>query len=404
MSTNLSAPDLPNVKAVTGPSVPIVPARNQITVAMVMSKAEASLGGTQKQALRLANELQSLGVSVFLLTKRKSRRPARDRREEWSDGVQIVRLPVTGLLPAWSFLFSLLIWACINRRSFQIIHAHNAAMGVISAIVAALTGKKVIVKIPSLKYVQYLTGRNVSGRLRRWILTRKTDRFIAVSTEMRRALLHAGIAREKLALIANGIELTSHCNTTEGAPRQQIAGESHRPVVLFVGRLVKEKGLERLLTVWASLPGHEQMTLMIVGDGPLKEGLECQTKNLRLLASVRFLGHQAEVAQFYSVADVFVLPSITEGMSNALLEAMAAGLPVVASNVGGNKDVITHQQSGFLVDWDDTRLCARVLMTLCSDRELRQRIGNSARRQIRAFAIGDIAERYHGLYRAVLQR
>lgn len=399
MSTNSFAPDLLNVDADTGPFAPVVPVNSKIAVAMVISKADASSGGTQKQALQLASELQSQGVSVVVLSKRKSL----GRKEQVSGAVGVVHLPVAGLLPAWSFLLSFLVWAWIHRHSFEIIHAHNAATGVISAIVASLIGKKVIVKIPSLKYVRYLTGRSFAGRLRRWILSRKTDRFIAVSSEMRRALLHAGIAREKLALIANGIELTPDRNPHAGALRKEISGESDRPVVLFVGRLVKEKGVDRLLTAWASLPGHEQMVLVIVGDGPLRDNLECQARNLRLFPSVRFLGHQIEVARFYSVADVFVLPSITEGMSNALLEAMAAGLPVVASNVGGNKDVITHQQSGFLVDWEDPKLCARMLMTLCSDRALRQRMGNAARRQIRAFAMGDVAERYHSLYRAVLQ-
>jgi glycosyltransferase involved in cell wall biosynthesis len=371
---------------------------NRITVAMVISKADASSGGTQKQALRLANALQSMGVSVLVLSKRKTL----GRKEPGSSAVQVIGLPFTRLLPAWSFLFSFLVWAWIHRRSFEIIHAHNAATGVISSVVASLTGKKVIVKIPSLKYVRYLTGRKLSGRLRRWILTNKADRFIAVSSEMRRALLNAGIAREKLALIANGIEITPRCSTSAGTLRKEIS-QPGRAVVLFVGRLVKEKGLDRLLTVWASVPDHEQMALVIVGDGPLRKTLESRTRDLRLFPSVRFLGHQVEVAAFYCAADVFVLPSVTEGMSNALLEAMAAGLPVVASNVGGNKDVIRHQQSGFLVDWDDTRLCARMLTTLCSDGELRQRIGDAARRQMRDFAMGAVAERYHGLYRAVLQ-
>jgi glycosyltransferase involved in cell wall biosynthesis len=276
-------------------------------------------------------------------------------------------------------------------------------MGVISAIVGWLLGKKVIVKIPSLKYAQYLNGGTLSRELRRWILTRKTDRFIAVSTEIVQALLEAGIAPDRIALISNGIELRAACNTNPCALRKELWEDSEGPVVLFVGRLVKEKGVDRLLRVWASLPGHERILLLIVGDGPLREDLESQTRNLRLLPSVRFLGHQVEVSRFYSIADLFVLPSKTEGMSNSLLEAMAAGLPVVASNIGGNKDVIKHQQSGFLVDWEETRLCARMLMTLLSDTELRQRIGNAARRQISAFAIGDVAERYQDLYQAVLQ-
>lgn len=370
---------------------------------MVISKAEASLGGTQKQALRLADELQSQEVSVFVLTKRKSREHARGQGKELNGRVQIIYLPVTDLQPAWSFLFSFLVWAWINRGSFQIIHAHNAAMGVISSIVGWLIGKKVIVKIPSLKYVQYLNGGSLSRELRRWIITRKTDRFVAVSTEMLEALRQAGIAPEKLALISNGIQLTAACNTNSSALRKEVSGESERSVILFVGRLVKEKGLDRLLRVWASLTGHETMLLLIVGDGPLKEDLESQAKTLQLLPSVRFLGHQTDVSTLYCIADLFVLPSKTEGMSNSLLEAMAAGLPVVASNVGGNKDVIKDQQSGFLVDWEDTTLCARMLLTLLSNPELRQRIGNAARRQISAFAIGEVAERYQDLYQAVLR-
>jgi glycosyltransferase involved in cell wall biosynthesis len=377
--------------------------KNQIKVAMVISKAEASLGGTQKQALRLADELQSQGVSVLILTKRKRWQHGDGQVEGLNGRVQIVHLPVTDLQPAWSFLFSLLFWAWINRGSFQIIHAHNAAMGVISSIVGWLTGKKVVVKIPSLKYVQYLNGGSLSRELRRWILTRKTERFIAVSTEMVQALLKAGIAPEKLALISNGIELTAPCTTNPSALRKQVSGDSEGPVVLFVGRLVKEKGLDRLLRVWASLPGHERMLLLIVGDGPLREDLESQTKKLRLVPSVRFLGHQTDVSKLYCIADLFVLPSKTEGMSNSLLEAMAAGLPVVASNVGGNKDVIKDQQSGFLVDWEDTTLCAGMLLTLLSDTELRLRIGNAAKREVSAFAMGDVAERYHDLYQAVLQ-
>ena len=82
---------------------------------------------------------------------------------------------------------------------------------------------------------------------------------------------------------------------------------------------------------------------------------------------------------------------------------MAAGLPVVASNVGGNKDVIKDQQSGFLVDWEDTTLCTGMLLTLLSDTELRQRIGDAAKREVSAFAMGDVAERYHDLYQAVLE-
>jgi glycosyltransferase involved in cell wall biosynthesis len=378
-----------------------MPEKSDIKVAMVISKAEASLGGTQKQAFRLAHELQSQGVSVSFLTKRKRRQHGNGQGAELNGKVQIIHLPVTDFQPAWSFLFSFVIWAWINRGSFQIIHAHNAAMGVISSIVGWIVGKKVVVKIPSLKYVEYLNGGSLSRELRRWIITRKTDRFIAVSREMLEALREAGIAPKKLALISNGIERAAPCSIDPGALRKELSAEG--PVVLFVGRLVKEKGLDRLLRAWAALPGHEGMLLLIAGDGPLREDLESQTRALGLFPSVRFLGHQTDVTKLYSIAELFVLPSKTEGMSNSLLEAMAAGLPVVASNVGGNKDVIKDHESGFLVDWEDTKLCVGILLTVLSDTELRQRIGNAARRQVSAFAMDDVAERYRDLYQAVLK-
>jgi glycosyltransferase involved in cell wall biosynthesis len=151
------------------------------------------------------------------------------------------------------------------------------------------------------------------------------------------------------------------------------------------------------------MPSHDGLILLIVGDGPLRRDLESRAESLRILSSVRFLGHQTEVTQFYAMADLFVLPSKTEGASNALLEAMAAGLPTIASNVGGNKDVIKDKESGFLVDWDDTTACVRTLLTLLSDHDLSRQIGNAANREACNFDMRSVAQRYFHLYQTVLQ-
>lgn len=377
---------------------------------MVISHADALAGGMQKQALCLANELWSRGVSVSIVSKRQRRWISNGKngrvqpRLELSGGVPCIALPTFALKPSWSFLLSFFVWACINRNQFQIIHAHNAPLGVISALVGWPMHKKVVIKLPGMKYVEYLRGGSFSRQLRRWILTAKANRFISVSSEMAQALRDLGISSDKIAMIPNGIEsIKPNDNFNRKALQMKLFGTTAVQVVLFVGRLVKEKGLERLLTVWASMPSREGLYLLIVGDGPLRGELESRAKALRLHESVQFLGNHSNVFQFYAAADLFVLPSRTEGMSNALLEAMAAGLPVVASNIGGNSDVVEDRYSGFLVDWNDTKVCVELLCSLLRDSDLRQRIGSAARKRADAFGIGDIARLYEELYLAVLQ-
>ena len=276
--------------------------------------------------------------------------------------------------------------------------------GVIACLVSWPLRKKVVVKIPSEKNVRYLNGSTLFRRLRRWSLTRRAARIVAVSTDMTRSLQAIGIESQKIAMIPNGIESVSTNDTYDRLSlKTEIVGNAETPVVLFVGRLVGEKGVERLLKVWASLPCHESLRLLIVGDGPLKEELESMAVQLNLHTSVRFLGHQTDVARFYAMADVFVLPSWTEGMSNALLEAMAAGVPVIASNVGGNLDVVEDHASGFLVEWEDVSSCVKVLTALLADADLRQHMGNAAKLRARAFDLEHIAQRYQQLYSAVLK-
>jgi glycosyltransferase involved in cell wall biosynthesis len=149
------------------------------------------------------------------------------------------------------------------------------------------------------------------------------------------------------------------------------------------------------------MPRRETAVLLIVGDGPLRGELEREAAACGLGRSVRFVGSQPDVTSFYLGADVFVLPSLTEGLSNALLEAMAAGLPVVASDVRGNREVVEDGVSGFLVDWADADAAARRVARLLEDAVLRRRLGTAARRRADCFSIAVVGERYCRLYQTV---
>ena len=383
---------------------------NGVHVVMLAPIFDASVGGMEKQALTLAIELLSQGIVVSGVNKRRKRTKGAgigDEERQGADsfgGVKVVHLPTLHRLPGWSLLVGFLVWAFIHRRDFHLIHAHNASLGVIGCLIGWVLRKKVVVKIPSRKNVIYFEGSSLARRLRRWTLIRRVDRFVVVSTEIAQLLQAQGIRSDRIALIPNGVEFMPGPPAAERGPlKMQLLGDATAQTVLFVGRLVEEKGLDRLLTVWQALPCRERARLCIVGDGPLRHDLERLAQALGLLASVRFFGHRRDVTKFYAIADLFVLPSKTEGMSNALLEALAAGLPVMASNVGGNRDVITDGQNGFLVDWSDAAACTQLMVTLLTDQHLRQTLGSAAKARAHDFTLPHIAERYRRLYHSVLQ-
>jgi glycosyltransferase involved in cell wall biosynthesis len=212
------------------------------------------------------------------------------------------------------------------------------------------------------------------------------------------ALSEARIGAERCALIPNGVRAAVAAGEGRAETRRAWLGEAAGPVVLYVGRIEEVKGVRALLGMWGAMPHPDGATLLIVGDGPLRRELEGEAVARALGLSVRFLGNQPDVSPFYLIADVFVLPSVTEGLSNALLEAMAAGLPVVASDVGGNREVVEHGASGFLVDWTDPRAPARLVTRLLRDAPLRTRIGEAARRRAACYSIAAVGERYCQLY------
>jgi glycosyltransferase involved in cell wall biosynthesis len=383
--------------------------RTSLRIAMLLSSADASVGGTQKQAHALAKELESRGACVAVVTKPQNAAGdgraclmTGDASTELNGHVRVIHLPVVNRQPGWSFLVSFLVWAVVNRRRFDVIHAHSTSIGLIASLVGRVVGKPVVVKIPGLRSVEYMRGQTLGCRLRRWALNTLAHRFVVVSSELAQVLVAAGIAPVKVARIPNGVAVTPCApGRRQGALKLEWLGSADVDTVLYVGRLAQEKGVDRILELWTAL-ARVGAVLVIVGDGPQRDSLERQAATLGLLGSVRFLGRQTDVRPFYEMADLFVLPSRTEGVSNALLEAMAAGLPVVASDVGGNRDIVEHGRSGLLLDLDDTAAWMRGIADLLDDPRLRDRLGTAARRRAASFSIGEVAERYLDLYETLL--
>jgi glycosyltransferase involved in cell wall biosynthesis len=161
---------------------------------------------------------------------------------------------------------------------------------------------------------------------------------------------------------------------------------------------VPEKRVEHLLAAWPAVrQEHRHAQLLILGDGPSAEQLQRQAGT-----GIHFLGRLDDIVPYLQAADLFVLPSATEGLSNSLLEAMSAGLPVVATDVGGAPDVVTSGQSGLLVPAEDPAALQKAILTALGDDRLRQQMAQQARQVIiDRYSLDTVAKKLIDLYKSV---
>jgi glycosyltransferase involved in cell wall biosynthesis len=198
-------------------------------------------------------------------------------------------------------------------------------------------------------------------------------------------------------LLPNGVD------TCRFLPRARPA--SPEPVVLYVGRFSKEKNLSLVIAAAATLRGRHALRLRFVGDGPLGASLAREAARVGVSLELLPVVDHAHLPAVYAAADVFVLPSLTEGHAKALLEAMSCGLPCVASNVGGNRTVLDAGRTGLLVDPSDAGALVDALERLATDQDLGPRLGAAARREaVERYDLATVVTREIALLRALAGR
>jgi len=347
----------------------------------------------------LAKYLVQKGHQVLILTRRRTGL----RQKEVLEGVpveRLIRAVNTGPVFGVSFLVSLILLLIKKRHRYDIIHLHQAYLSAFAAaLLAGFLKKKVVVKVAcggEWGDMRRLGGMKLSRLLFAGI--RKADRFVALSEQIREELVSYGFAEEKIVRIPNGVDLiTFHPGASP------IKGEFQgRSIVLFVGRLDEQKGVKFLLRAWRKVKEKDKTNsiLLLIGEGPLAAELKRLASNLDLDASVRFLGRVEEVDDYLRAADLFVLPSLAEGMPNVLLEAMATRLPIVASSIGGVIDLVKDGESAELVPPKDEDKLAEAILRLLQDKPLGERLGKGALESAQKnFSIEAIGRRYEDVYR-----
>ena len=208
-------------------------------------------------------------------------------------------------------------------------------------------------------------------------MLRSVDAFVVISEEIDRELQVLGVPAAKRWFIPNGADTERFAPATPSAQRQLRAelGLPEGKLVIFTGRLESEKRVDLLLALWPEVRARvPDAHLLVLGTGSLEGEYRRQA-----VEHVHFMGGMADVAPYLRAADVFVLPSVTEGLSVSMLEAMACGLPALVTQVGGAADVIVHRENGWLVPPGDTDALLEGLIMLLKNDELRRVVGGRAR-------------------------
>ena len=248
----------------------------------------------------------------------------------------------------------------ILREKIVLVHTHLYDGGKYGRIAARMARVPGIVHTAHNIYVKRRTKYHLINR----ILSSFTDRIIAVSKAVKESLVrYDRINRKKIQVIYNGIDLSKFDGpSTKHEVRAELGIKPDEYVIGVIARLEEQKGHRYLLEALSIIPEHlASLKILIVGDGQLRSVLETETKRRALSSNVFFLGTRKPIAPILRALDLFLLPSLWEGFSMAILEAMAAGVPVIATSVGGAGEVITSGQDGLLIPPGDAQSLAEAI-------------------------------------------
>jgi glycosyltransferase involved in cell wall biosynthesis len=288
----------------------------------------------------------------------------------------------------------------LRRERPEVFHAH------MSSPVACKWGlaAAVAARVPAVLGTVQVGGYEPPDRSAYWqlrALAQGVDRYLAVSREIAAELSgRLDWPAEKIDLVYNAVDLARVQVEAPPGLREQLGGSETRPLVLTPARLDAQKGHDSLLKAVQQVP---EATFLLAGEGPERERLEASAAQLGIVDRVRFLGRREDVPELLAACDVFALPSLYEGSSLAVLEAMAAGIPIVSSAIGGTEELIDDGRSGLLVAPGDPDALAAALRRVLGDGELRKRLAARARERVEAGLTREaMATRVEGVYRELL--
>ncbi|MCD6451704.1 MAG: glycosyltransferase [Acidobacteria bacterium] len=343
---------------------------------------EREWGGGEEQLVLTVLGLAERGFDNLIVAQPNS--PLSFRAQE--EGIPLYETRMRG---EFDLAASLRIAGLVRKGKVAIIHAHTAHAAFIGFIAKKLS--------PDAKLIVH---RRVALPIRFRFKYRSADMVVAISKPVSLVLREAGVPEERIRIIPDGIPFDFNIdlnNLSFLLDRLKVRG--CYPIIGSIGRLSPLKGFRYLIEAAEEVVrNYPDAKFLIAGEGKGRGELEALVRRKGLTHSVRFLGFISNIYEFLSLVDIFVLPSLSEGLNTSLLKAMALGKPIIATRVGGVVDVITDGKEGVLIPPKDSSAIAKAVLALLSSKERAKEMGFEGRERAREFSIEKTIDETARLY------
>ncbi len=363
-------------------------------ICLLMIIDQAQLGGGQRQLFWLAKYLNPQKFKVVVICGGKGYLT----QALESEGIEYLTFPQK--LGLRDFLK---LRQSIRKMKPGVVHTHGTVAGVCGRLASLrMTRPKLVHTLHGIHYLHYPGSfKKVVGIWSEKILSWFTDKIVCVSeADRRKGLSQKLFPAEKTVVIANAVPPLPPQDCHHLAKiREELGVTKENLLVGTVGRLHRQKGLIYFLLAARLLSEKlPQVKYLIVGDGPQREFLVKQARNLGLKDRILFFGPTENVNQLLRIFDILVLPSLWEGMPLILLEGMQAGQAIVASRIEGVIEIITDQESGYLFTAGQPEELAQAILVLANDPQKRKSLGEGAFRRAQDFSLVEMVRTYQELY------
>ncbi|HUW22016.1 MAG TPA: glycosyltransferase family 4 protein [Candidatus Bathyarchaeia archaeon] len=388
------------------------------SIVFIIEKFHPFVGGTETQTFSLAENLSRRGARVLVLTRRIKKELSQE--EYYKQGFKVERLGIPGNTRLANYLAGLLLafFLLKNHRQYNLIFVNGGLANIFGStgiLLGKTLSKKVIARVATPGELFFsgpfaLTARKIIHPLMKFrlFIAGKADFYIAQTEQIKKELISLKISAKKIIKIPDGVEtdcfIPPSSYEEKNLIRKKILLPLGKVIVIFCGRLVRRKGLIVLLKAWKKINTKDLKTvLVILGSGKNNfDSVEDQLKRYlreREVKSVLLLGEKQknEVVKYLKAADIFVYPSLhSEGISLSILEAMAAGLPVIATRVGGIAEIVINKKNGILVEKENPEELFVALESLIRNPRLRSEFSIVSRKMIiQNYAASKIMDLYY---------
>ncbi len=379
----------------------------KINLLYIITKLE--LGGAQKQLLSLITSLDPRRYSIFLITAEKG---LLDEDAHLIPGLKVIhsRCLERPINPLKDLLALVQIYRFIKENNIEAVHTHSSKAGILGRLAARLAGVKAIVHTVhgwSFNDYQSKACRSFAILLERMSAHFTNKLIVVCEHDLEKGLAHNVGSRSKFALIPYAINYSEFASSRDPVTRRELGLNPEDLIIGMMSCFKPQKSpLDFIKLAYLVHKSFSRAKFILIGDGELRRVVEKQIKEYDLVEQVVLTGWRRDIPRLLSAMDIFVLTSIWEGLPISVLEAMAASLPVVATNTGGVSEIIVDSKTGFLVKRKDMDNMSEKVIMLLEDAGLRREIGFNARKYCLEgnFTIDNALSKTHRVYETLMPR